>query len=76
MSLPTISEMTELLDRDILKHVADSGILDMKRLHPILQCRLNSPVATCKLLKKVYSEAGVGVTHADGLNQLFAVLKT
>jgi hypothetical protein len=30
-------EMTEFLDGDVLKHVPDAGIFDVKRLHPILQ---------------------------------------
>ena len=32
-------KVAELLDRDVLQHVADAGILDMEGLHPILQCR-------------------------------------
>ena len=32
-------KMTELLDRDVLQHVADAGVLDVERLHPILQGR-------------------------------------
>jgi hypothetical protein len=30
-------EMTEFLDGDVLKHVPDVDIFDVKRLHPILQ---------------------------------------
>ena len=32
-------EMTEFLDRDVLKHVPDAGVLDVKRLNPILKRR-------------------------------------
>jgi hypothetical protein len=32
-------KMTELFDRYVLKHVADSRVLDVERLNPILQGR-------------------------------------
>jgi hypothetical protein len=32
-------KVAKLLDRDVLKHVADAGVLDVERLHPILQGR-------------------------------------
>ena len=43
-------QMTEFLDGDVLKHVSNSGILDMKRLHPILQRRRQFARGAAKLL--------------------------
>jgi hypothetical protein len=36
-------KVAELLDGDVLQHVADRGVLDVERLNPILErCRLLS----------------------------------
>ena len=66
-------EMTEFLDRDVLKHVPDAGVLDVKRLHPILKRRGQFACGASKLLEKVGAEAGVWSSDIDGLNQLLAM---
>lgn len=57
--------MTELLDRDVLKHVPDAGILDMKRLDPILERRRQFPGGSTKLLEEVCAKAGVWSPDID-----------
>jgi hypothetical protein len=66
-------EMAEFLDRNVLKHVPDAGILDMKRLNPILQRGGQFPSGSSKLLKEICAKAGVWGSDIDGLNQLFAM---
>src|ERR1700733_11102297 len=66
-------EMTEFLDRDVLKHVPDAGILDVERLHPILQRRGQFPGRSSKLLEEICAKAGVWSSNIDGLNQLFTM---
>ena len=46
-------EMAEFLDRDILEHVTDASILDVERLHPILQGGSQFAGGPSKLLKKI-----------------------
>ena len=43
-------EMTEFLNGDVLKHVPDAGIFDVKRLHPVLQSRRQLARGSAKLL--------------------------
>ena len=69
-------EMTEFLDRDVLKHVSDAGVLDVKRLHPILQRGGQFAGGASKLLKEICAKAGVWGSDIDGLNQLFCDVKT
>ena len=66
-------EVAEFFNCDILKHVPNSGIFHMERLHPVLQGCRQFARGSSKLLEKVCSEARIGRTHIDGLNQLFAV---
>ena len=66
-------QMTEFLDRDVLKHVPDAGVLDVKRLNPILQRGGQFPRRASKLLQEVCAEAGVRSSDIDGLNQFFAM---
>ena len=66
-------EMTEFLDGDVLKHVPDAGVLDVKRLHPILQRRGQFAGGASKLLEKICAKARVRRSDIDGLNQLFAM---
>ena len=68
-------KVAEFLDRDVLKHVADAGVLDVERLHPILQRRGEFARGSSELLKKIGAEAGVRSAHVHGLNKLFAVKK-
>jgi hypothetical protein len=65
--------MAEFLNRNILQHVTDAGIFDVKGLNPVLQrsCQLTS--GPSELLQQKLAEAGVGRTNIDGLNKLFAV---
>ena len=66
-------QMTEFLDRDVLKHVPDAGVLDMKRLHPILRRRGQFPGGASKLLEEICAKTRVWRSNIDGLNQLFAM---
>ena len=59
-------EMAEFLDRNVLKHVPDAGILDVKRLDPILQRGGQFPSCSTKLLEKVCAKAGVWGSDIDG----------
>src|SRR5271154_5561376 len=68
-------EMAEFLDRDVLEHVADAGVFDVKRLHPILQSRGQFARGSSELLKKVCPEASIGSANVDRLNQFFAMEK-
>ena len=68
-------QMAEFLDRDVLKHVADAGVLDVKRLNPILQRRGEFARSPSELLEKICPEAGVRPAHVNRLNELFAVKK-
>ena len=66
-------EVTEFLDCDVLEHVPNAGVFDVKGLHPILQRSGKFPSRSSKLLKKVSAKASVRGTHIDGLDKLFAV---
>ena len=66
-------EMTEFFDRDVLKHVPDAGVLDVKRLNPILKRRGQFARGASKLLEEISAEAGIRGSDIDRLNQLFAV---
>ena len=46
-------EVAELLDRDVLKHVADAGVLDVERLHPILEGRRQFAGCSPESLKEI-----------------------
>src|ERR1700722_17594587 len=61
-------EMAEFLDGDVLKHVADASILDMERLHPILQRRGQFAGCPSKLLEQISAEASIRGSYIDGLN--------
>ena len=66
-------EMTEFLDGDVLKHVSNASILDMKRLHPILQSGRQFARGSSKLLEQVCAKAGVWGSDIDGVNELFTM---
>ena len=66
-------EVAEFLDRDVLKHVADAGVLDVERLHPILQGRGQFAGRAAELLQEIRAEARIGRPDIDGLDKLFAV---
>jgi hypothetical protein len=66
-------EMTEFFDSDVLKHVPDTGVLDVKRLNPILKRRGQFAGGASKLLEEISAEAGVWNSNIDGLNQLLAM---
>ena len=61
-------EMTEFLDRDVLKHIPNAGILDMERLDPILERRGQFACRPSKLLEEVRAKAGVWGPDINGLN--------
>ena len=61
-------EMTEFLDGDVLEHVPDAGVLDVKRLHPILQRRGQFPGGASKLLEEICAKARVRRSNIDRLN--------
>ena len=52
-------KMAEFLDRDVLKHVADAGVLDVERLHPVLQRGGKLARGSAELLEQICAEAGV-----------------
>ena len=66
-------KVAELLDRDVLQHVADAGVLDVERLHPILQGRRQFAGGSAELLQEICAEASIRGAYIDGLNKLFAV---
>ena len=52
-------EMAEFLDRNVLEHVPDARVLNMKRLNPILQRGGQFPCGSSKLLEEICAKAGV-----------------
>ena len=58
---------------DVLKHVTDAGILDVKRLNPILKRRGQFARGASKLLEEICPKTRVWRSNIDGLNQLFAM---
>jgi hypothetical protein len=60
--------MTEFLDGNVLKHVPDASILDVKRLHPILQRGGQFPGGASKLLEKIGAKASIWGSDIDRLN--------
>ena len=66
-------KMAELLDRDVLQHVADAGVLDVERLHPILQGRRKFAGGSAELLQKIRAEASIRGANIDGLDKFFSV---
>ena len=69
-------EMTEFLDRDVLKHVPDAGVLDVKRLNPILKRRGQFARSAAELLEEISAEAGIRSSDIDGLNSALCGVKT
>src|SRR5271170_7794400 len=66
-------KMAEFLDRNVLQHVTDAGIFDVKGLHPVLQCSCQLTSGPSELLEQKLAEAGVGRANIDRLNKLFAM---
>ena len=66
-------EMAELLHRDVLQHVANAGILDVKGLHPVLQRRGELAGRATELLQQECTEARIGLADLDRLDQFLAV---
>jgi hypothetical protein len=66
-------KVAELLDRDVLKHVADAGVLDVERLYPILQGRGKFAGGSAELLQEIRAEASIRGPYIDGLYKFFAV---
>ena len=66
-------EMAEFLDRDVLQHVADAGVLDVERLHPVLQRGGEFARGATELLEQKRAEARVWFAHAHGLNEFLTV---
>ena len=67
--------MAKLLDRDALKHVADARVLDVERLHPILQGRLKFAGGSAELLQEIRAEASIRGPYIDRLEVLCGVKK-
>ena len=66
-------KMAEFLDRDVLQHVADAGVLDVEGLHPVLQGRRKFAGGSAELLQEIRAEASVGGAYIDRLDKFFAV---
>ena len=66
-------EMAEFLDGDVLKHVANAGVLDVEGLHPVLQRGGKFARRSAELLEEERAEARVRFAHAHGLNKFLAV---
>ena len=66
-------KVAELLDRDVLQHVADAGVLDVERLHPILQGRRKFTRSSAELLQEICAEASVRGAYIDRLDVLCGV---
>ena len=66
-------EMAELLHRDVLEHVANAGVGDMERLHPVLQGRGQFPGGTAELLQQELAEARVRCADIDRHDGLFVM---
>jgi hypothetical protein len=69
-------KMTEFLDGDVLKHVPDAGIFDVKGLHPILQRGGQFPSRSSKLLEEIGAKTGVWRSDVDGLELALCDVKT
>src|SRR6185437_6270572 len=63
-------KMAELLHRDVLQHVANTRVLDVEGLHPVLQCRSQLAGRTSKLLQEKGSKTRIWFANLDGLDQL------
>ena len=58
-------EMRELLGADILQHVADAGVLGMKRLRPIRLAAVSSPVAPPNCSSSFSANNEFGIPYID-----------
>lgn len=65
--------MAEFLDRDVLQHVPDAGILDVEGLHPILQRGCQLAGCTSELLEQERPESCIRLTNVNGFDELFAM---
>jgi len=68
-------EVAELLDCDVLQHVANSCILYMEELHPILQGSGQLPRRAAELFEQIYAEPRIGPSDGYGLEEFFGVQK-
>ena len=66
-------EMAELLHRDVLQHVADARVLDVERLHPVLQRRRQLARGAAELFEEECAETRVRRADVDRMDQLFSV---
>jgi len=68
-------EMAELLDGDILQHVADRRLLDVERLRPIGERRRQFAGGAAELLEQQLPERDAWILDLDVQHQLFAMKK-
>jgi hypothetical protein len=68
--------MAEFLDRDVLEHVADRRILDVKGLHPILQSGCQFTRSATELLQKVSAKLHIWLIDAHRFDQRFVMKNT
>ena len=68
-------KMAKLLDGDILQHVADPGVFDVKGLHPVLQRGGQFAGGAAELLEQKLAKGSVGFPNIDRLDKLFAMKK-
>ena len=66
-------KVAKLLDCDVLQHVADAGVLDVERLHPILQGRRKFAGGSAELLQEIRAKASIRGAYIDRLYKFFAV---
>ena len=72
---PDHLEMAELLESDVMQHVADRLVLDMEGLGPIGQRSAELAGSAAELLQQHLAKPRIGALDLDVVHQLFAVEK-
>ena len=68
-------EMAEFFHGDILQHVAQAGVFDMKGLHPVLQRGGEFARGAAELFEQESSKLRVRFAHVNRPEKFFAMVK-
>src|SRR5271166_6635992 len=70
---PDHFEVAEFLNGDILKHIADGRILNVKGLDPVLKGGCQFTCGAAELFEQIGAKSGVRFADAHRLNESFIV---
>ena len=66
-------KVAELLDRDVLKHVTDAGVLDVETIAPNIAGPPSVAGGSAELLQEIRAEASIRGPYIDRLDKFFAM---